>query len=93
VFDLLYTVLNYDQGRQAAIEGFAREVQAGNPACEDAIKCLNTLFADEDAPGPVRASHFLLGPPDADTGANEDFQRIQLRQQMVDLAQALRGAV
>jgi len=91
VFDLLYTVINYDQGIQAALDGFPEEVRSGNRACADAIKCLKTLFADENAPGPVRASHFLLGPPGTNTGADEDFRRIQIRQQMVDVAAALRA--
>ena len=90
VFDLLYTIVNYEQGTQAAVDGFAEEVRAGNPACRDAIRCLETLFKDEQAPGPMRASHFLLGPPGESGHPDEAFRRTQIRQQMVDVAAALR---
>ena len=71
-------------------DGFAEEVRAGNPACRDAIRCLETLFKDEQAPGPMRASHFLLGPPGESGHPDEAFRRTQIRQQMVDVAAALR---
>lgn len=88
VFDLLYTVMHYDSGTRAALKGFAGEVKAGNPACVDAMKSLDILFADERAPGPVRASHFILGEhPDM------RFRRNRIRQQMVDVAAALRKAM
>ncbi len=56
-FDLLYTLLNYDGGTEAAIAAFACEAQAGNPALPDARRALDTLFADENAPGPIKAAH------------------------------------
>ncbi len=93
VFDLLYTVLNYDQGTRAALMGFAVEVEAGNRACKDAITCLDILFKDENAPGPVRASHFLLGAQDPDEHEDTRYRRNLIRQQMVDVARALRGVV
>ena len=93
VFDILYTALNYDRGPQAALEGFAEEVLAGNPACADALTCLEKMFKDERSPGPVRASHFLLGEQRADEHPDTRFRRTQIRQQMVDIATALRRAV
>lgn len=91
VFDLLYTVSNYDYGQNAALQGFAGEVKVGNRACIDAVKCLETLFTDERAPGPVRASHFILGEQRGDENEDMRFRRIQIRQQMVDVAAALRS--
>jgi hypothetical protein len=62
VFDLLYTLLHYDGGTEAAIAAFAAESVARNPAIPDARLALKTLFADESAPGPVKAAHFVYGP-------------------------------
>ena len=93
VFDILYTVQNYDGGIAAAVEGFAKEVRAGNRACVDAVTCLKTHFANENAPGPVRASHFLLGAPRDSRKGDDELRRMQIRQQMVDVAQALRDAL
>ncbi len=76
-----------------ALAGFAEEVKVGNRACVDALKCLETLFNNENAPGPVRASHFLLGLSGESGHADEAFRRTQIRQQMVDVAKALRGVV
>ncbi|MEX1118991.1 MAG: hypothetical protein WEB60_09375 [Terrimicrobiaceae bacterium] len=41
-FDILYTILHYDGGTDAAISAFAEEVRLGNPACRDALR---TLFS------------------------------------------------
>ncbi|MCC5848773.1 MAG: nucleotidyl transferase AbiEii/AbiGii toxin family protein [Verrucomicrobia bacterium] len=90
VFDILYTVQNYDGGPDAALKGFAEELRAKNRACIDAMKCLETMFKDEQAPGPVRASHFLLGQREPDEHSDISFRRSQIRQQMVDVAAALR---
>ncbi len=93
VFDILYTVQNYDGGLRAALAGFAEEVRVGNRACIDALTCLDNMFKDERAPGPVRASHFLLGEQRADEHPDMRFRRNQIRQQMVDIAAALRRGV
>lgn len=61
-FDLLYTLLHYDGGMESAIAAFAAEAAAGNPAMPDARRALETLFTDENAPGPVKAVHLVLGP-------------------------------
>ena len=60
-FDILYTLLHYDRGTAAAVAAFAGEVRAGNPACADAIACLNQHFRDEQSSAPVRAASFVLG--------------------------------
>ncbi len=39
-FDIVYTLLFYDKGTNAAVAAFAEEVRLNNPACPDAIQCL-----------------------------------------------------
>lgn len=91
-FDILYTLRHYDGGTAAAIAAFAEEVRLGNPACPDALRTLKEHFANETSPGPVKASHFVLGQ--ATPGDSEDtrFLRAMLRQDMVDAAAQLRKA-
>ena len=62
-FDMLYTLLHYDRGTQAAVAAFGDEVRAGNPACVDAVPCLNRHFRDEHSSAPIRAANFVLGQP------------------------------
>ncbi|MBN2234352.1 MAG: hypothetical protein JW706_04325 [Opitutales bacterium] len=91
-FDILYTLKHYDRGFDAALEGFATEVDAGNPACPDALKALRDNFASEQAPGPTRAAHFLLGAPYRNGSKDEQLKRTLLKQEMVNTASALRNA-
>ena len=42
-FDILYTILHYDGGTDAAIVAFAEEVRLGNPACPDALRTLPSI--------------------------------------------------
>lgn len=88
-FDILYTILHYDGGTEAAIAAFAEEVRVGNPACPDALRTLREHFANETSPGPVKASHFALG--NAVPGESDDirFRRTTIRQDMVDVAARL----
>ena len=72
-FDILYTILHYDGGINAAITAFATEVRVGNPACIDALHTLREHFATETSPGPVKASHFILG------AATRTIRNISLR--------------
>jgi hypothetical protein len=88
-FDLLYTLLNYDGGTEAAIAAFACEAQAGNPALPDARRALDTLFADENAPGPIKAAHFVRGAVQPGESADTHLSRLQLRQDMAFAAAAL----
>lgn len=88
-FDILYTLRHYDGGTDAAIAAFAREVRDGNPACPDALRGLRELFVNETAPGPVKASHFVLGRAMPGESADTRFLRATLRQDMVDAANLL----
>jgi predicted nucleotidyltransferase len=92
-FDILYTILHYDGGTDVAIAAFAEEVRLANPACADALRSLREHFATETSPGPVKASHFVLG--NAASGESEDmrFRRTTIRQDMVDAASRLLRAV
>lgn len=89
-FDLLYTLLHYDGGTDAAIAAFAAEVAAANPAMPDARRALETLFADENAPGPVKAAHFVHGASQPGESADLRMSRLQVRQDMQFAADALR---
>lgn len=93
VSDLLYTLLHYDGGTEAAIAAFAAEARAANPAMPDARRALETLFADENAPGPVKAAHFVLGPVRADEASDTRLRRQQISQDMVFAVAALRRAL
>ena len=88
-FDILYTILHYDGGTDSAITAFAEEVRLGNPACPDALRTLTEHFDDENAPGPVKASHFVLGSVSPGESADTKFQRASIRADMVDAAARL----
>lgn len=91
-FDILYTLRHYDGGTPFAIDAFAEEVRVGNPACTDALRTLKEHFHSDSSPGPVKASHFVLGQ--TAPGESEDirFLRTTLRQDMVDAAALLLNA-
>jgi hypothetical protein len=61
----------------------------GNIACPDALRALRKHFTSENSPGPVKASHFVLG--DAGPGESSDtrFLRSTIRQDMVDAPASL----
>ena len=88
-FDIFYTILHYDGGIEAAIAAFAEEVRLGNPACTDALRTLREHFASETSPGPVKASHFVLGTAAPGESADARFTRTTIRQDMVDAAARL----
>ena len=91
-FDILYTLLHYDRGTQAAVNAFGEEVRAGNSACADAVACLNQFFRDEQSSAPVRAASFVLGPLVAVESEDLRFRRLQIQQDMVDAGRLLRAA-
>jgi hypothetical protein len=91
-FDILYTLLHYDRGTNAAVAAFGEEVRAGNPACPDATACLNQHFRDEQSSAPVRAANFVLGQFVAGESADIRIQRLQIQQDMVDAGRLLRAA-
>ena len=88
-FDILYTLRHYDSGTGAAVAAFGGEVLSGNPAIPDALQCLRSHFGDENASGPVRATHFVHGQQQAGEPEDVAFQRTQIRQDMVDAARML----
>jgi hypothetical protein len=92
-FDILYTLLDYDHGTNAAATAFGDEVRAGNPACPDAITCLNQHFQNERSSAPIRAANFVLGQSGAGESEDMRLQRLQIQQDMVEAGRLLRGAV
>ena len=92
-FDILYTLLHYDGGTNAAVTAFGEEVRAGNPAGADAVACLSQHFRDEQASAPVRAASFVLGQFMAGETADIRFRRRQIQQDMVDAGSLLRKAI
>jgi hypothetical protein len=93
VFDLLYTLLHYDGGTEAAVAAFAAESAAGNPAVPDARLALETLFTDENAPGPVKAAHFVYGSVVPDESTDTRLHRLQLRQDALSIGLLLQKAL
>lgn len=91
-FDILYTILHYDGGTDAAIAAFAEEVRRSNTACPDALRTLSEHFANESSPGPVKASHFVLGGVGPQESSDSRFRRATIRQDMVDAAARLFSA-
>lgn len=77
---------------ESAIAAFAAEAAAGNPAMPDARRALETLFTDENAPGPVKASHFVFGQVTPNESAEMRERRLQVRQDVVSAAAALSAA-
>lgn len=92
-FDILYTLRHYDRGTNHAVTAFGEEVRAGNPACADAVACLNQYFHDEQSSAPVRSASFVLGQ--GVPGESEDirFRRLQIQQDMVDAGHLLQKAL
>ena len=88
-FDILYTIQHYDGGTDAAIAAFAEEVRIGNAASPDALRTLKEHFQNENAPGPVKASIFVLGQGSTSEPEDIRFRRVTLKQDMVDAAMKL----
>lgn len=91
-FDILYTLRHYDRGTNAAVAAFGDEVRANNPACADAIACLEKHFRDEQSSAPILAASFVLG--ESWSGESEDMslRRLQIEQDMVDAGALLQNA-
>ncbi|WP_043588746.1 hypothetical protein [Geminisphaera colitermitum] len=92
-FDLLYTLLHYDGGTEAAVQAFTREAKENNPAFPDARISLETLFATEDSHGPVKAAHFAFGPPSVSDSADIRMRRLQVQQDTFVAGRTLRKAI
>ena len=92
-FDILYTLLHYDRGTNAALAGFGEEARVGNPACADAVACLGQHFRDEQASAPIRAANFVLGQTVPGESEDVRFRRRQIQQDMVDAGRLLQKAI
>ena len=92
-FDILYTLIHYDGGTKAAVSAFVEEVRAGNPACADAMACLNQHFHDEQSSAPVRAAIFVLGQFAPGESEDTRLRRLQIQQDMVDAGRLLRKSL
>lgn len=92
-FDILYTLRHYDRGTNAAVDAFGDEVRASNPACADAIACLNQYFRDEQSSAPVLAASFVLGHSWSGESEDISLRRLQIEQDMVDAGALLRKAI
>jgi hypothetical protein len=87
-FDILYTILHYDGGTDAAIAAFADEVRHDNPACPNALDTLRKHFTDERSPGPVKASQFVVGDVQ-NPSADLRHLRASIRQDIMGAAAGL----
>lgn len=92
-FDILYTLRHYDGGTRAAVMGFAAEVRARNPACVDAVACLNQHFPDEQSSAPVRAAIFVLGQVAGRETEDIRVRRLHIKQDVVDAGRMLLAAL
>ncbi len=92
-FDILYTLLNYDRGTNAAVAAFGEELRAGNPACPDALRCLEKHFNSETSLAPVKAAQFFPGPAKPNELGDIRIQRLQIQQEMVNAARLLQKAL
>jgi len=92
-FDILYTLLHYDRGTEDAVAAFGEEVRAGNPACTDAVACLNQHFRDEQSSAAVRAASFVLGQPMPGESEDTRTHRLQIQQDMVDAGRLLKKSI
>jgi predicted nucleotidyltransferase len=91
-FDLLYTLLHYDGGTDAAVAAFHVEGAAGNLAFQDAAACLRQHFGSEDAAAPVRAAHFVHGPVTPGESGDIRLLRRQIQQDVVSMGLLLNRA-
>ena len=69
---------------------FGEEVRAGNPACADAVACINQYFRDEQSSARVRAASFVLGQAVPGESEEIQIQRLQIQQDMVDAGRLLK---
>jgi hypothetical protein len=86
---LVSAQLLYGGSTEAAIAAFAYEAQAGNPALPDARRALDTLFAEKNAAGPIKAAHIVWGAVQPGESADTHLSRLQLREDMAFAAAAL----
>jgi hypothetical protein len=87
--DILYLAMNYLGGTAAAVAGFQEEWRIGNRGINHALKCLQNLFSNPDAQGPVACAAFRLN--NQHNEPQNEQASLRIRQQCVTLAQALLG--
>jgi hypothetical protein len=85
VFDMVYSVKNYDKGSEEAARSFRQEAGV-NPAYAPAVKVLRQRFANERAKGPVQYADFCTS---GQTGSAAADARQRLANEAVDAAQLL----
>lgn len=85
--DILYLVMNYIDGTTAAVAGFQEERRVGNRGINHALNCLQDLFSNPDAEGPLACAAFQLN--NQHNEPQNEQESLRIRQQCVTLAQAL----
>jgi hypothetical protein len=92
-FDILYAMLHYDRGTNAAVAAFGEEVRAGNAACADALRCLEKHFHSAASLAPTKTAQFFPGPVTPNEPADIQFRRVQIQQDMVDAGRLLQKTI
>jgi hypothetical protein len=92
-FDILYSLLHYDRGTEAAVSSFVEEVRADNAACPDALRCLELHFGSEKSLAPRKAADFFPGPVSSNDLSDVREQRLLIQQEMVNAANLLKAAL
>lgn len=87
--DFLYLALNYVEGVEQAVTGFAEEKAARNRGMPRALETLRTLFEDVTAQGPISCAAFRMNNEHLSPERSEES--LSLRQQCVTLAEQLSG--
>jgi len=94
-FDILYTVMNYMHGADAAAHAFAEEVRgiSGNSAAADAVESLKAHFLELRHAAPLRAAHFVCGERSPLGDEALETQRQQIKEMLVIAGQKLLKAI
>lgn len=85
--DIMYLALNYLDGVDQAVKGFAEEKVAENRGMASALQSLQTFFRDVDASGPISCAAFRMN--NEHLAPERAEESLSLRQQCVTLAEAL----
>ena len=87
--DVAYLAMNYLDGIEEAIAGFAHEKTAGNRGMPRALQTLQEYFGNVNALGPMSCAEFRMN--NEHLLATRADESMLIRQQSVTLAQALLG--
>lgn len=85
--DVVYLAMNYLEGVDGSVAGFAREKAAENRGMPRALQTLEEFFTDEKAQGPMSCAAFRMNN-EHEAPERED-ESLLIRQQCVTLALAL----